>query len=190
MNLLHRLQGGIETERLLLRHWKRGDFEAYLAVVSNPEVMTPAGCRAARDLEEAASMFRRDRRNEMCYAILLKEGGQVVGRIKYQNDLRRFHVNSLSLGYELRQDCWGRGYMTEALRAMVANAFERRKVDVVAVSHFAGNTRSQRVIEKCGFRLEGTVPWALRRFDGEICDDVCYSILREDYFAAQDAAFR
>ena len=178
----------METERLLLRHWKREDFEAYLGVVSDPEVMTPAGCQAARALEEAAAMFRRDCRNEMCYAIVLKEAGQAVGRIKYQSDLRRFHVNSLSLGYELRRDCWGRGYMTEALGAMVANAFEKRKVDVVAVSHFSDNARSRRVIEKCGFRLEGTVPWALRRFDGKICDDVCYSILREDYFAARSAA--
>lgn len=185
MNLLHKLWGCMETERLLLRHWKRGDFPAYTAIVMDPEVMVPAGCRPAADLEEAAALFRRDSRNELCYAIVLKAGGQVVGRIKYQSDLRRFHVNSLSIGYELRRDCWGRGYMTEALGAMVADAFVKRKVDVLAVSHYADNFRSRRVIEKCGFKWEGTVPWACKRYDGKICDDVCYSILRADYFAGR-----
>lgn len=185
MNLLHRLRGGMETERLLLRHWKHGDFAAYTPIVSDPEVMVPAGCKPAGDLEEAAAMFRRDCRNELCYAIVRKEDGQVVGRIKYQSDLRRFHVNSLSVGYELRRDCWGRGYMTEALEAMVVHAFVKRKVDVLAVSHYADNFRSRRVIEKCGFKWEGVVPWASKRFDGKICDDVCYSILRADYFAGR-----
>lgn len=129
-------------------------------------------------------MLARDVRNEMCYAITLKDTGEVVGRIKFQTDLRRFHVNSLSVGYELRRDQWGQGYMTEALGAMVHYAFEKRKVDVMGISHYADNLRSKRVIEKCGFRREGVVPWASKRFDGKICDDVCYSLLREDYFKA------
>lgn len=144
--------------------------------------MTPAGCRPARTLEEASVMFSRDLHNDLCYAIVRREPEEVIGRIKLQTDLRRFQVNSLSVGYELRRDCWGQGYMTEALGAMVEYAFEKKKVDVMAASHYAGNSRSQRVIEKCGFRLEGVVPWASKRFDGAICDDVCYSILREDYF--------
>lgn len=182
MKLLQRLRGDLETPRLLLRRWERQDFDAYTRIVSDPQVMTPAGCEAATTLQAASEAFGRDLRNEDCYAIVLRESGEVIGRIKYQSDLRRFHVNSLSVGYELRRDCWGRGYMTEALRAMVANAFERKKVDVMAVSHYADNFRSQRVIEKAGFKLEGVVPWACRRSDGKICDDVCYSILREDYF--------
>lgn len=182
IKLFQRLRGDIETVRLLLRRWERRDFNAYLQIVSDPQVMTPAGCRPAGTLEEASSMFARDLRNDLCFAIVRREPEEVVGRIKLQTDLRRFHVNSLSVGYELRRDCWGQGYMTEALGAMVEYAFEKKKVDVMAVSHYAGNSRSQRVIEKCGFRLEGVVPWASKRFDGQICDDVCYSILREDYF--------
>ena len=77
--------------------------------------------------------------------------------------------------------------MTEALAAMVTCAFEKKKVDVLAVSHYSDNERSRRVIEKCGFRLEGVVPWACKRFDGKICDDVCYSILREDYINGLEA---
>ncbi|WP_322171107.1 GNAT family N-acetyltransferase [Acutalibacter caecimuris] len=181
MNLLRRLRGEMETPRLLLRRWERRDFNAYIAIVSDPQVMVPAGCSPAETMQAANDAFSRDLRNEDCYAIALRESGEVIGRIKYQSDLRRFHVNSISVGYELRRDCWGNGYMTEALEMMVRNAFERRGVDVVATSHYADNQRSRRVIEKCGFKLEGVVPWACKRADGKICDDVCYSILRTDY---------
>ncbi|MDE6838830.1 MAG: GNAT family N-acetyltransferase [Acutalibacter sp.] len=183
MRLFRWMRGELETPRLILRRWKRQDFDAYVSIVSDPQVMIPAGCRPAETLQAAAAAFSRDLHNEDCFAIAVKATGEVVGRIKYQSDLRRFQVNSLSVGYELRRDCWGRGYMPEALRAMVTHAFEQKKVDVMAISHYAGNFRSQRVIEKCGFKLEGVVPWACRRCDGQICDDVCYSILRADYFA-------
>ena len=187
MKFLQRLRGDIETERLLLRRWEHKDFDAYVRIVSDPEVMIPAGCEPAKTLEAASAFFSRDLRNDMCYAIVLKENNEVVGRIKLQTDLRRFHVNSLSVGYELRRDAWGHGYMTEALTAMIDYAFVKKKVDVMAINHYAGNDRSQRVIEKCGFKLEGVVPWACKRFDGKICDDVCYSILRADYFTALEA---
>lgn len=187
MKLFQRLRGGIETQRLLLRRWEHKDFQAYVPIVSDPEVMIPAGCQPASTLEAASAMFSRDLRNDMCYAIVLLYTNEVVGRIKFQSDLRRFQVNSLSVGYELRRDQWGRGYMTEALTAFITYAFEKKKVDVLAVSHYSDNERSKRVIEKCGFRLEGVVPWACRRFDGKICDDVCYSILREDYINGLDA---
>ena len=187
MKLFGRLRGGIETQRLLLRRWEHKDFQAYVMIVSDPEVMAPAGCQPAGTLDAAAALFARDLRNDLCYAIVLRENDEVIGRIKFQSDLRRFHVNSLSIGYELRRDKWGRGYMTEALAAMVTCAFEKKKVDVLAVSHYSDNERSRRVIEKCGFRLEGVVPWACKRFDGKISDDVCYSILREDYIHGLEA---
>ena len=187
MKLFGRLRGGIETQRLLLRRWEHKDFQAYVMIVSDPEGMAPAGCQPAGTLDAAAALFARDLRNDLCYAIVLRENDEVIGRIKFQSDLRRFHVNSLSIGYELRRDKWGRGYMTEALAAMVTCAFEKKKVDVLAVSHYSDNERSRRVIEKCGFRLEGVVPWACKRFDGKICDDVCYSILREDYINGLEA---
>lgn len=187
MRLFQRLRGCIETQRLLLRRWEHKDFQAYVPIVSDPEVMIPAGCQPASTLDAAAVMFARDLRNDLCYAIVLQYTNEVVGRIKFQSDLRRFQVNSLSVGYELRRDQWGRGYMTEALTAFITYAFEKKKVDVLAVSHYSDNERSKRVIEKCGFKLEGIVPWACRRFDGKICDDVCYSILRDDYINSLDA---
>ncbi len=183
MGLLQKIRGEMETERLILRRWRPSDFKAYISFASDPEVMLPAGAKPVKTAEEAETSFHRSLRDGDCFAIVLKETGKPIGKIKFQSDAHRQNfVNSLSVGYELHKDYWGRGYMPEALRAMIACAFEKRKVPVLGISHFAGNDRSRRVIEKCGFRYEGAILCAYRRFDGEFFDDECYSILREEYF--------
>lgn len=179
------MQGGMETERLLLRRWNQGDFRAFLKFNADPRVMPLSGRRPSATLEEGERDFHRALWDQDCYAIVLKSTGEPIGLIKFQRDLRRLKVNSLSIAYKLCRDQWGNGYMTEALKAMVARAFEKRKVDVLAVSHFSGNERSRRVIEKCGFRREGVIRRAFFRWDGEVLDDVCYSILKEEYFAGK-----
>mgnify|MGYP002234885656 FL=1 len=145
--------------------------------------MLASGARPARTREEGERFFHRALWDSGCYAIVLKETGHPIGKIKFQRDIRRSGVKSLSIGYELAKPYWGQGYMTEALRAMVQYGFERKGLDVLAISHFAGNDRSRRVIEKCGFRYEGILYQAYRRYDGMVFDDVCYSILKEDYFS-------
>ena len=182
MGIMKLLQSPMETERLLLRKWRLSDFDDFVRLVSDPEVMLASGAKPAANLEEAERDFHRAMRDSGCYAIVLKETMHAVGKIKFQKDIRRYKVNSLSVGYELSKEYWGRGLMPEALQAMIRCAFEKKKLDVLAISHFTVNERSRRVIEKCGFRHEGTILRAFQRFDGQIFDDESYSILMEEYF--------
>ena len=183
MNLLHRIRGDMETPRLLLRHWNPMDLEDFLSFAADPEVMLASGATPAVTPAQGETAFRRALWDSGCYAIVLKETGRAIGKIKFQKDIRRFQVNALSIGYELAKPYWGNGYMPEALRAMIQCAFERKNLDVLAIGHFSGNDRSRRVIEKCGFQYEGTIRRAFQRSDGQVFDDVCYSILKEEYFA-------
>ena len=183
MNLLYRIRGDMETPRLLLRHWNPLDLEDFLSFAADPEVMLASGATPAVTPAQGETAFRRALWDSGCYAIVLKETGRAIGKIKFQKDIRRFQVNALSIGYELAKPYWGNGYMPEALRAMIQCAFERKNLDVLAIGHFAGNDRSRWVIEKCGFQYEGTIRRAFQRGDGQIFDDVCYSILKEEYFA-------
>jgi len=157
--------------------------EDFLSFAADPEVMLASGATPAVTPAQGETAFRRALWDSGCYAIVLKETGRAIGKIKFQKDIRRFQVNALSIGYELAKPYWGNGYMPEALRAMIQCAFERKNLDVLAIGHFAGNDRSRRVIEKCGFQYEGTIRRAFQRGDGQIFDDVCYSILKEEYFA-------
>lgn len=181
--MLMRKKGQMETARLVLRSWEQRDFQDFLKFAADPEVMLASGSKPVENAEEAELEFQRALRDTGCYAIVLKETGRPIGKIKFQKDIRRFKVNSLSIGYELAKAYWGNGYMPEALSAMIRCAFEEKKLDVLAIGHFTVNRKSKRVIEKCGFRHEGTIPKAFMRFDGVVFDDESYSILKEEYFA-------
>lgn len=176
----------METARLYLRAWQEKDIEGFIQFAADPEVMLSSGAKPARTPKEIREEFDRAMRDPDCYAIILKETKTVIGQIKYQTDNRRHKVESISIGYELAKAFWGHGYMPEALKAFIRNAFERKKVAVVAIGHFTENAKSRRVIEKCGFRHEGTIKHAFKRYDGVVFDDESYSILREDYLANKD----
>jgi ribosomal-protein-alanine N-acetyltransferase len=57
-------------------------------------------------------------------------------------------------GYVLSRDAWGRGYATEALRAMIDVARKLSIQELQAICH-AEHAASQRVLEKCGFTYNG-----------------------------------
>lgn len=181
--MLKKKRGYMETERLLLRPWEQKDYADFMEFSCDPEVMLPSGSKPVETQEEGEREFSRICRNKDAYAIVLKDAGKAIGNIKFQRDIRRYKVHSLSIGYEIGKPYWGRGYMPEALFAMIAYGFEELKLEVLAIAHFSVNQRSRRVIEKCGFHYEGMLPKAFRRFDGALFDDESYSIVREDYFA-------
>ncbi|MGL4811464.1 MAG: GNAT family N-acetyltransferase, partial [Beijerinckiaceae bacterium] len=60
------------------------------------------------------------------------------------------------LGYWLGTDHWGKGLVTEAARAMIDAAFSLTAVSAVHAGVRVINPASRRVLEKCGFRHDGT----------------------------------
>ncbi len=86
------------------------------------------------------------------------------------------------LGFWLGHDQWGRGVMTEAVGLMLHFAFRDLGLYRVYASTFAANTASRRVLEKNGFKLEGTLREAVVRH-GERQDFLQFGILRPEYEA-------
>ena len=179
----------METKRLILRSWESVDLEDFMSFYMDKDVMLTSGAEPARDRRQAKEKLDEARKNRDAFAIVLKENGRAVGKIKFQNDIRRYNVNSISVGYELAKAYWGRGIMPEALKAMICYAFEEKRVDVIGIGHFSVNDRSRRVIEKCGFKHEGTIRMGFKRYDGKIFDDESYSITRREYLEGK-AFFR
>lgn len=173
--------GAMLGERITLRRFREEDYSDFMEFSSDDQVMPIAGSRTLTNEALGRSVFFRKLADPDCFAIELREASKVIGTIKYQQDIRRYHVNSLSIGYELNRNYWNHGYMPEALELMIKNAFENKNIDVLGIGHFEGNDRSRRVIEKCGFKYEGHIRKAIKRFDGEILDDIVYSITKEDY---------
>jgi RimJ/RimL family protein N-acetyltransferase len=84
------------------------------------------------------------------------------------------------LGYWIGVPFWGRGYATEAARAAVAFGFETLRLNRIYAHHFAGNTASQRVLEKIGMRHEGRSRQHIQKWD-RFVDLENYALLAEDF---------
>ena len=173
----------LETDRLLLRAWSIDDTEDFFEYAKNPNVGPNAGWEPHSDKEFTLKIIMAFIENGAVWAIVYKENGKVIGSLGLHTDKRREDVNAKMIGYVLSQEYWGRGLMTEAVNAAIQYAFEEMKLGLLSVCHYPFNTRSQKVIEKCGFQYEGTLRLASTRYDGAVLDDVCYSMTSEEYAA-------
>lgn len=86
---------------------------------------------------------------------------------------------SAELGYWLRTDTTGRGYMTEAARATVTWAFHKLLAHRVRVAAATDNHASLAVIRRLGFRFEGIARQA-ERVGGRWVDHAVFGMLKTD----------
>jgi [ribosomal protein S5]-alanine N-acetyltransferase len=103
--------------------------------------------------------------------------GALVGAIGLF--IKREHL-SAELGYWIGKPYWGRGYATEAARAVVRFGFESLGLNRIHAHHFAENPASGRVLEKIGMQREGLARQVVIK-DGVPRDCPLYSILRCDF---------
>ena len=104
---------------------------------------------------------------------------RIVGNINL-TQVTRGAFQSCVLGYNLDAGEQGRGYMTEAVRAVVSFAFKEWHLHRVAANYMPRNERSAAVLERCGFRVEGLAP-AYLFIDGRWEDHVLTAITNADW---------
>ena len=171
----------LETERLTMRMWRRKDAPELYEYAKNPNVGPHAGWKPHSSVQESRMIISQLFLVNMCWAIVLKETGRVIGSIGLEEDRFRPDVKSRELGYSLSEEYWGNGIMTEAAKRVIRHAFDELGLDVLMIRTSESNMRSQRVIEKCGFSYEGTLRKTYRIYDGSIREVRCYSMLRDEY---------
>jgi RimJ/RimL family protein N-acetyltransferase len=162
-----RVPENLQTERLLMRPVGPGDGPALRAAVEASWQQLRRVAPWARRLptvEQEEEFCRQARRRfragvDLAYLILERESGEVVGSAGLHHI--DWEVPRMEIGYWVRSDREGRGYATEAARALVETALGPLRAVRVELRTFAGNDSSRRVAEKLGFRLEAI----LRRHD-------------------------
>ncbi|MEA2219175.1 MAG: [ribosomal protein S5]-alanine N-acetyltransferase [Solirubrobacteraceae bacterium] len=108
-------------------------------------------------------------RFEPCF-VVRREDGAVVGEIGYGFDAASA---TAQLGYAIVEPCWGRGYATDALRALVAHLRADPHVRRITAQTLVGHGASRRVMEKAGMRL---CDERLGEVDGELVELVVYEV--------------
>ena len=171
----------LETERLTLKMFTLDDAQDVYEYASNPNVGPPAGWAPHKNVEESRRIIQEVFMPPEAWAIRVKGEDKVVGVIALEPDRLRPDANSRELGYNLAEDHWGKGYMTEAAKEVLRFAFCELGLDQVGICTSKVNRRSQRVIEKCGFVYEGTLRRAYKTYDGSLRDSMIFSMLKEEY---------
>ena len=173
----------LETSRLNLRRFRMEDADAmYRNWASDPEVTRfltwpthPSADVTRMVLQGWVARYAEG--SSFNWAIVPKGEEQPVGGISV------VHLDAeagiAEIGYCLGHAFWGRGYMPEALRAVIDYLFGTAEVNRIVARHDARNPKSGRVMQKVGLRLEGVLCGAGRNNQG-VCDDVVYGLLRTD----------
>jgi len=141
----------LETERLTLRAPRHEDVKA-IAVLANDRRIAANTARIPHpygvdDAEQfIAAVNKSD--GEVCFVMVLD--GKPIGACGV--DPRE---DSPELGYWLGASYWGRGFTTEAVRAVIDYAFGDLKHEILQAGARVSNPASRRVLEKCAFQWTG-----------------------------------
>lgn len=173
----------LTTRRLILRPIRLGEAPLYYEDARLPEVNVAAGMPAPKSFAEtrarvrkAAAAWKGRGPRRMAFSIYLKKERAWIGGI----NIRWPHNGVGELGYALRPAFWGKGYATEAVRAVTALGFRKFAAHRVQATCWVRNTGSGRVLEKAGFRREGRLRGFMRVGD-RVRDEFGYGITRADF---------
>jgi RimJ/RimL family protein N-acetyltransferase len=173
----------ITTERLVLRRFRPADAEALAAYRSAPEVAryqsweAPYSVERARYAIESMAAADPEQPGWFQYAVELTAERALIGDVgvNLHDNLRQAEI-----GYTLAPERQGRGYATEAVRAILDHLFRVRGLHRVSAECDARNLPSARLLERVGFTREG-----LRRqqtwIKNEWTDDLLYGLLEAEW---------
>jgi len=158
---------------------EKEDLPLFLEWINKPEVS--GEYNPLHQMSKANAERMLENTSDFTPFIIEKKDGSKIGFVVH------FHVlhmatgtKQIEIGYTLVPDERGKGYCTEAVEIMVDYLFLSKGIVRVQAQTDQRNLASQRVLEKAGFKKEGT----LRRnffVRGAWTDDYIYSILREEW---------
>lgn len=119
----------IETERLILRNFKQEDIDDFYEYAMNPAVGPNAGWKPHEDIVESQQFLNGFIEDTEVMAITDKESGKLIGSIGLHKDNKRTFLKTSMVGYVLAEPYWGKGYMTEAAKAVIDYAFTKTRLN-------------------------------------------------------------
>jgi RimJ/RimL family protein N-acetyltransferase len=158
----------LRTPRLVLRPPENEDAARIAALADNYEIArmlttlpSPYG------IEDAITFLdhqANERRESSGFHFAITLAGDFIG----MTGVHRIRSADFEFGYWLGASYWGKGYATEAGRALLAYAFETLELERIVSGHFMDNPDSGRVLQKLGFRYTGFSMRHCRARGGEV----------------------
>jgi RimJ/RimL family protein N-acetyltransferase len=173
------------ASRVSLRWITDGDVDSLYSIFSNPEVMRYWSSPPLKNREAARKLLCEihegfQRRLLFQWGIARQVDDEVIGTSTL------FHIESnnyrAEIGYALGRAHWGKGYMQEALKALLGYAFGELNLERIEADVDPRNEASIRTLERLGFQKEGYLRerW---KVNGEVQDAIIYGLLRREWEA-------
>jgi len=178
----------IVADRVRLRWIEDADEAALYTMFSDPEVMRYWSSLPLRGQDEARRLVAEihegfDHRRFLQWGIARQDDNQLIGTATL------FYLDSNNLraeiGYALVRREWHRGYMREALQALLGFSFEELRLQRIEADVDPRNEPSAKLLQGLGFQKEGILRerW---RATGEVQDSVIYGLLRREWKGAEN----
>ncbi len=173
----------LETERLLLRRLNTNDVDEVLEMRGNPEVMKYIPRPLAKTKEEALghiAMIEEKIENNtgINWGITIKGNDKIIGIIgHYRIQPENYRAE---IGYMSLPQYNGKGYISEAIKAVVEYGFNQMNLHSIEAVIDPANIASERVLQKNGFVKEAHI-LENEYWDGKFWDTVIYSLLKRNF---------
>lgn len=150
----------IETERLILRHWKEEDRKPFAEMNGNPNVMKYFPSTLSTE-ESSAFVDRINSEFEETgyglYAVETKDTGEFIGYVGFH----RFTFDApfspnWEIGWRISDKFWHKGYATEAATACINYAREKKMCNTLYSFTAVPNIPSENVMKRIGMSYEMT----------------------------------
>jgi len=173
----------LETERLILRRIDKNDVAEVLALRGNPEIMKYIPRPLAKTEEDALAhitMIEEKIINNtgINWGITIKESPKLIGIIGHYRIQPENH--RAEIGYMSLPEYNGKGFITEAIKAVVEYGFEQMNLHSIEAVIDPENIASERVLQKNGFVKEAHI-LENEYWDGKFWDTVIYSLLKRNF---------
>jgi RimJ/RimL family protein N-acetyltransferase len=173
----------LESPRLRLRMYRDADLDALYALQSDLGVMRywsyPAWTERRQAEERLALIYRQLREEDLyIWVIADRDSDRMIGNAAlFALNREQKHAE---IGYSLMPSLQGRGLAQEAVRLVLAFAFDVLGLERIEADIDPRNAPSCRLVERLGFQREGYLRerW---RVNGEICDAAFYGLLRREF---------
>ena len=151
------LPDNITTERLIIRPFQLSDIQDSYEMNLDPLVSKYTGDGGIVSYDEIERRIKQDVFGDYekygfgRMAVELKTSGEFIGfcGLKYLEDLKR-----IDLGYRLKSVHWGKGYATEAAKAILKSADANPDTQEIIALVLPENKSSINVLHKLNFRYE------------------------------------
>ncbi len=175
----------LTTERLRLRFLDMEDGADYFEIRSDERVMKHLARPQAQTVEDAIAVIKRvhdsiQKNTGICWAVCLKDDPKIIGTIGfYRSQLEHYRTE---IGYEMRPEFWGKGIMSEAMRAVLDYVFHELNFHSVEANIDPINKKSSGILERNHFLKEAHFRENYY-FNGKFTDSAIYSLLKSRHIA-------